>query len=83
MYELFLLLFRKKRIHPSPNYSNWRWHLDEVFVKINEETHYSWRAVNNEGEGLDFLSQPRRNAPAEFIVRAICRNVAQRAEEFR
>ena len=26
-------------------YSNWRWHLDEVFVKINGETHYLWRAV--------------------------------------
>ena len=25
-------------------YSNWRWHLDEVFVRINGETHYLWRA---------------------------------------
>ncbi|WP_247869294.1 transposase [Ahrensia sp. R2A130] len=26
-------------------YLNWRWHLDEVFVRINGETHYLWRAV--------------------------------------
>lgn len=24
--------------------TQWRWHLDEVFVKINGETHYLWRA---------------------------------------
>lgn len=27
------------------SYSNYRWHLDEVFVKSNGETHYMWRAV--------------------------------------
>ena len=26
--------------------SEWRWHLDEVFVKINGERHYLWRAVD-------------------------------------
>ena len=31
-------------------YLNWRWHLDEVFVKINGETHYLSRAVDHEGE---------------------------------
>ena len=36
---MFAREIRKKRIHPSANYSNWRWHLDEVFVKINGETH--------------------------------------------
>jgi putative transposase len=38
----------------------WRWHLDEVFVKINDERHYLWRAVNHEGEILEscpFLSR--------------------------
>lgn len=34
-------------------YSNWQWHLDEVFVKINGETHYMWRAVDHEGEILE------------------------------
>ena len=33
--------------------SNWKWHLDEVFVKINGERHYLWRAVDHEGEVLE------------------------------
>ena len=32
--------------------SNWKWHLDEVFVKINGERHYLWRVVDHEGEVL-------------------------------
>ena len=31
----------------------WLWHLDEVFVRINGETHYLWRAVDHEGEVLE------------------------------
>jgi hypothetical protein len=30
--------------------SNWKWHLDEVFMKINGERHYLWRIVDHEGE---------------------------------
>ena len=30
--------------------SRWRWHLDEVLVKINSEQNYHWRAVDHEGE---------------------------------
>ncbi len=50
-------------------FSNWQWHLDEVFVKINGETHYMWRAVNHEGEVLDaFVSKRRgRNAALKFL----------------
>jgi hypothetical protein len=29
-------------------YSNWQWHLDKVFVKINGEMRYLWRAVDHE-----------------------------------
>jgi putative transposase len=28
--------------------SRWRWHLDEVFVKVNVVQHYLWRAVDHE-----------------------------------
>lgn len=34
-------------------YSNWQWHLDEVFVKINGEVRYVWRAVDHEGKVLE------------------------------
>ena len=42
---LFASEIRKKRIDRR-NWSNWRWHLDEVFVRINGETHYLWRACD-------------------------------------
>jgi putative transposase len=35
------------------SFTHWRWHLDEVFVKINGETRYLWRAVDHEGEVLE------------------------------
>ena len=38
---------RKNR---AGQHSNWQWHLDEVFVKINSERFYLWRAVDHEGE---------------------------------
>jgi putative transposase len=47
---MFAREIRNKRMHPIANHSNWKWHLDEVFVKINGETHYLWRAVDHEGE---------------------------------
>ena len=46
------------------NYSNWRWHLDEVFVKINGQTRYLWRAVDHEGEVLDVLVTEKRDKTA-------------------
>ena len=41
-----------------------KWHLDEVFVKINGEGHYLWRAVDPDGNVLDILIQSRRDAKA-------------------
>src|SRR3982751_3814619 len=38
-----------------------KWHLDEVFLKINGATHYLWRAVDQNGVVLDILVQPRRD----------------------
>ena len=48
---LFAAEIRKRRIHLH-SHSNWRWHLDEVSGRISGETHYLWRAVDHEGEGL-------------------------------
>src|SRR2546430_5481228 len=41
-----------------------RWHLDEVFLKINGRLHYLWRAVDQDGNVLDILVQSRRNKRA-------------------
>src|SRR3990170_7183398 len=54
---------RKRRIH-GRSCSQWRWHLDEVFVRINGETHYLWRAVDHEGEVLEVLVTKRRDRRA-------------------
>jgi len=35
-----------------------KWHLDEVFLKINGVQHYLWRAVDQKGSSLIFLSSP-------------------------
>ena len=42
-------------------HSNWRWHIDEVFVKINGEMHYLWRAIDHEGTVLDCVVTKRRD----------------------
>jgi len=55
---------RRKRVKQMRSYSNWRWHLDEVFVKINGETHYLWRAVDHEGEVLESYVTKRRDRKA-------------------
>nr|WP_245395673.1 IS6 family transposase [Anthocerotibacter panamensis] len=41
-----------------------KWHLDEVVLKINGQTSYLWRAVDQEGNVLDILVQKRRNQAA-------------------
>jgi putative transposase len=53
----------------------WRWHLDEVFVKINGETHYLWRAVDHEGEVLEVFATKRRDRKAalKFLKRTMKR----------
>jgi putative transposase len=72
---MFASEIRKKRIHPSHNYSNWKWHLDEAFVKINGETHYLWRAVDHEGEAIEsFVSKrPDRKATLTFLKKIMKR----------
>ncbi len=61
---IFAKEIHKKRMHPTPNHSNWRWHLDEVFVKINGEMYYLWRAVDHEGEVLEAFVSKRRDRKA-------------------
>ena len=41
-----------------------KWHLDEVFLTINGRWQYLWRAVDQDGNVLDIVVQPRRDAKA-------------------
>ena len=50
---------RRRRPRPGD-----KWHLDEVFIRIQGVQHYLWHAVDQNGVVLDILVQPRRNANA-------------------
>jgi putative transposase len=73
---MFASEIRRKRVQAMRQYTHWRWHLDEVFVKINGETHYLWRAVDHEGEVLEsFVTKTRDKAAAlKFIKKAMKRH---------
>ena len=72
---IFAAKIRRNRISRMRAYSNWLWHLDEVFVKINGETHYLWRAVDHEGEVLEsFVTKRRdRKAALKFLRKSMKR----------
>ncbi len=74
MGRMFASEIRKRRVHHR-SFSQWRWHLDEVFVRINGETHYLWRAVDHEGEVLEVFATKRRDrrAALKFLKRTIKR----------
>jgi len=61
---LFAAEIKKRRIRLRRGCPEWRWHLDEVFVKINGVTHYLWRAVDHEGEVLEAVATKRRDRRA-------------------
>lgn len=62
----------KRRIEGMKS-SRWRWHLDEMFVKINGEQRYLWRAVDHEGEVLEsFVTKTRdKKAALKFLKKAM------------
>ena len=65
---MFAAEIRRKRVQQMRAYSNWQWHLDEVFVKINGETHYLWRAVDHEGEVLESLRHQTRGSQSSIEI---------------
>lgn len=73
---IFAADIRRKRVQKMQSFSNWRWHLDEVFVKINGKTHYLWRAVDHEGEVLEsYVTKQRdRKAALKFIRKSMMRH---------
>ena len=72
---LFAAEIRKKQLASMVGLPQWRWHLDEVFVRISGETHYLWRAVDHEGEVLEaFVTKKRdRKAALRFLKKAMKR----------
>jgi putative transposase len=56
--------------------SRWRWHLDEVFVKINAVHHYLWRALDHEREVIEaFVAKARdEKAALKFLKKMMRRH---------
>ncbi|HEY6373623.1 MAG TPA: IS6 family transposase [Candidatus Sulfotelmatobacter sp.] len=54
------------------------WHLDEVFIRINGQPQYLWRAVDQDGDVIDILVQPHRDPrAAERFFRRLLRGQGQ------
>jgi putative transposase len=73
---MFAAEIRRKRVDRMRSYTHWKWHLDEVYVRINGVQHYLWRAVDHEGEVLEsFVTKTRDKAAAlKFIKKAMKRH---------
>jgi transposase-like protein len=63
-----------KNLRKSRPQSYTRWHLDEMVVSLSGKQMYMWRAVDDEGEVLDILVQPRRDKAAALrLLRKLLR----------
>ena len=73
---LFAADVRRQRVSRMRGFRQWKWHLDEVFVKINGEIHYLWRAVDQEGEILESYVTKKRDKKAalRFMRKAMKRH---------
>ncbi len=62
---LFAGDIRRQRVSRMRGFRHWRWHLDEMYVKLNGEMVYLWRAVDHEGEVLEsYVTRTRDKAAA-------------------
>ncbi len=73
---MFAAEIRKKRVDAMRAHTHWQWHLDEVYVKINGQMHYLWRAVDHEGEVLESFATKERDKKAalKFIKKLMKRH---------
>jgi putative transposase len=73
---LFAADVRRQALSRMRGFRQWKWHLDEVYVKINGEMHYLWRAVDQEGEVLEsYVTKTRDKAAAlSFMKKALKRH---------
>ena len=59
-------------------YPQWRWHWDEVFVKVNGRLCYLWRAVDHEGEVLEAVVTAQRDKAAALkLLKRIMKKYGQ------
>ena len=73
---LFAADIRRQRVNRMRGFRQWKWHLDEMYVKLNGEMVYLWRAVDHEGEILEsFVTKKRdKSAALSFMKKALRRH---------
>jgi putative transposase len=66
----------RQRISSMRGYQHWSWHVDDVFEKINSETHYLWRAFGRGGEvpGKKVTKTPDKSAALHFFKKTLKRH---------
>jgi putative transposase len=73
---LFAADIRRQRVSRMRGFRQWQWHLDEMYVRLNGEMVYLWRAVDHEGEVLEsYVTRTRDKAAAlRFMKKALKRH---------
>ncbi|MEZ5750337.1 MAG: IS6 family transposase [Caenibius sp.] len=61
---MFAAEIRRRRVSKMRSFRHWRFHLDEMYVKMNGEMVYLWRAVDHEGEVLESYVTKKRDKAA-------------------
>ncbi|WP_265562462.1 IS6 family transposase [Sphingomicrobium arenosum] len=72
---LFAGDIRRQRVSRMRGFRHWKWHLDEMVVKVNGKHRYLWRAVDHEGEILEsYVTRERdKQAALRFMKKALKR----------
>ncbi|WP_235037881.1 MULTISPECIES: DDE-type integrase/transposase/recombinase [unclassified Novosphingobium] len=67
---------RRQRVSRMPGFRHWQWHMDEIYVRANEEMVHLWRVVDHEGEVLEsYVTRARDKAAAlRFMKKALKRH---------
>jgi len=73
---LFAGEVRRQRASCMRGFRHWRWHLDDMYVKLNGEMVYLWQAVDHEGEILEsYVTKTRdKKAALAFMKKALKRH---------
>lgn len=74
--SMFAADIRRQRVNRMRGFRHWRWHVDEMYVKLNGEMVYLWRAVDHEGEVLESYVTKKRDKSAAllFLKKALKRH---------
>ena len=74
--SLFAADIRRQRVCRVRSLPQWKWHLDEMYVKLNGEMVCLWRAVDNKGEILESYVTKKRDKTAAlaFLKKALKRH---------